>query len=130
MTIEGLPEIPVGAQRMAYDFCEDVREAAELMDLSNKLREAARRKASKIIVESMFTTETPMLEITVIEGTQAFVSKDDEIVEENPRTFIAHEVRSIGERGVEFHNSSTGEWLKIQGFDFEVAPVFPDDQSD
>ena len=111
----------------ADNFCEEVRHAAELTDLANKLRLTAQRAASKVSQESILDGLPFMLEVTVPEGVQAHIASDGDVIEEHPTTFLANEIGNIGVHGVEFYNRRTDQILRIDGYDFEISPVFPED---
>jgi|SRR3989344_5103259 len=122
---------PVEEQlREANQICRDIVEAAELMGLANELLEAANRRASDARMKSFFihSHEGTKFRIEMPEGSEAIISNDGDVINESPTEFIATEVRSISERGLEFCNSITGDELHFDhDQDFEITPILRQD---
>jgi len=122
--------IPEAEKAAAYDFCEYIRHAAELTEQAKRLELIAQRAGSNVIQKSMFGNLPFVLSIDIPSSTEAFTVRDDDVIEEQPAGFVATEIRSVSEHGVEFYNRNTEIWLKLKGFEFEVFPVFDEQQPD
>lgn len=116
--------------RRAQDFCEDIRHAVELQDQSVRLEHIAQRTASKVMMGSMFDALPFRFQVDIPQGTEAYVTIDDEVIQQQPTSFLATEITSISEHGVEFLDNENSRRLRLHGFDFEVSPFFIDRSAD
>lgn len=129
--MSGVEQSPTGPSekeiREANDFCEDIIHATELRESAERLLGLSRQAASKVIHQGLSTRMPFELAITVPEGVEAAViSDDDDVLEAGAEAFIATEVRSISQHGLEFYNRDSRTRIIINGFRVEVAPVLPE----
>lgn len=109
----------------AFDVCSRIEQARDLVAAVTGLEVLAHRAVSDAVMATIsLSSDRPWnFDIELPEGTKSHISRDDEIVTENPGRFVATELTSMGEHGVEFYNRSTDERLRISGFNFEISPV-------
>lgn len=112
--------------REAQDFCNQIMAAAELAKVSKELTAIAQHTGSLIMQRSLFAQAPFRLKVSLPETSEAYTVCDDKIINPQPSSFNADEVRNIGQHGVEFYDRESDTWLRIRGFDFEVSPVFTD----
>ena len=112
-------------RQATYDFCEEIRRAADLANHVKELGLISQRATSAIVQKSMFGNLPFVLEVD-LPGSRAAscITKDDHIINPKPERFVATEMRSISDHRVEFYNRLTNTRLRIEGFDFDVFPVF------
>src|SRR5579864_6283830 len=109
--------------RKGVDFCEDIRHAAELREAAERTANLAERAANKVISASFLGNIPCRLLVSIPEDASAYITVDDEVVEEQPTSFLATEIESISRHGVEFFDRPSSRRLRIEGYDFEVSPV-------
>lgn len=117
------------AYRQAADFCERLRLAVELREQAEKLDRAAHDAAHFVLMAEV--TGLPFrLEVSIPEGTEAYVTHDDDVVAEKVDRFVATVVREISKHGVEFIDRETNNVLRVKSTKFDVSPILPLEVSD
>src|SRR5579872_43219 len=117
-----------GREELASDLCADIEEAAELVELAKKLSTTAMRRASEATQKTMFGLAPCQFRVGLTanpayERQEVYLTRDDHVLDDDPNGFVATEVRSISEHGVEFYNRDTDTWLRVKGFEFRLDPV-------
>lgn len=106
----------------AVKLCEDIERARYLMEKAVTLNQLAQRATNSVITET-YIHDSNRIRVDLPEDAKACVSVDQKVTIKHPKTFIATEVRYMGEHGAEFYNTATGEWLMIKDLNFNVSPL-------
>jgi Tat protein secretion system quality control protein TatD with DNase activity len=114
--------------REAKETCDIIMQAAQLVAIKEHLEVITQESVSQAI-QRTWLTKNYLLKVIPPDPPEAtsYVAHDDKVIENSPKEFIATELRSIGEHGVEFYNSETEQRLQINGYDFDLEPVLPGD---
>ena len=108
----------------ATDMCNDILDAARMTDLAIMIATETLNRASTITQRTIFERLPYSFRVIPDLNLESYVSINDKIIEHNPTEFYATQVRSIGQRGIEFYNRRTDRSLKIVGYRFDISPVF------
>lgn len=123
-------ETPKSELQRGLDLCEDITHAVEMYDVARRAHRIADSASNKVIRETMFGELPFRVLVNIPDGTEAYVTVDDEVVQQQLSSFLATEIRAISSHGAEFYDRTTGRWLKVKGFKFEVSPFFIDESLD
>lgn len=104
----------------AAKVCEQIEFAAKLMKSARGLLALAQQQSSSAIAETFRGDQ--LFEVLIPEGAQSTVIVNGDVAELAHSSFVATELRSIGQHGVEFYNHSLGSELHLKGYDFEIVP--------
>jgi hypothetical protein len=121
--------IPESERNQAYVFCENFRGVMELSKIRAELEGTVHRAGALVIQESMLWDLPFRLQVSIPEGVEAYVVHDGDVIIGEPKEFMASELRSIDQHGVEFYDRETDRWLRVRGYDIEVNPVFENPNS-
>ncbi len=123
MTERDEPEYEEVADEKALEICNDIKLAAKYHTLALEVGYIAAKLSSNAAFETMFKNLPYSFLVNVPETQKAIVVSYDDVIEEQPASFVATEFRGIGNFGTEFYNAENDTWLKIDGYEFEVRPI-------
>lgn len=107
--------------REAVRLCEDISKAVELYRVSQELSKIAQRAYAQVSTELFLGNKG--FKFLIEPRGKAYVTRDDEVIDDLPADFIAEELWGISEHGVVFYNRTQQTRLHIEGYEFEVYPV-------
>ena len=108
------------------EICDQLNEATRLFSAAEVILEHAHRMVDRARMDTFSNTVSFVVEITDPK-TECFVEHDDDIVQDQPKQFVATEVFQHALKGAEYVDGRRGLRLHIRGHGFKVRPFRTED---